>query len=162
MEIKESINQACHFKNITLSQCQVKMAYQHLNCILPWLNETNSVKRICSTAEDLEKFLEMDLKNCTPKCRQIEWKAVTNYEVRNLINHKEAVLRKFGDTYSVNFFINQKEVKIIKEVYLYDFFNFVADFGGYLGLLLGGSILTAFDGITDISKYFLEKKKCNK
>lgn len=158
MEIKESISKECHFQNLTQNQCQVNMATQHLNCILPWLNQTNSTKRVCSTKEDLKSFLEMKFENCTQRCRQIQWRAVTNYEARNLVNHKEAAMRRYNDTYSVTFVINQKEVKIIKEVYLYDFYNFIADFGGYLGLLLGGSILTVFDGITNISKYLWQNR----
>ncbi len=44
------------------------------------------------------------------------------------------------------------EVLEFREVPAYGFGSFVADFGGYLGLLLGGSILSIFDDIMDFIK----------
>jgi hypothetical protein len=38
------------------------------------------------------------------------------------------------------------QVPVIEEKLLYGFENFFADVGGYLGLLLGGSILSVYDG----------------
>ncbi len=37
-----------------------------------------------------------------------------------------------------------------KEIYLYQFGDFVADFGGYLGLLLGASLLSIYDQVSTI------------
>ena len=39
------------------------------------------------------------------------------------------------------------EMEIIQQVRLYSLTNFIADFGGYLGLLLGASVLSMFDVI---------------
>ena len=36
-------------------------------------------------------------------------------------------------------------VEVTKEVFAYQFANFVADFGGYLGLCLGASLLSIYD-----------------
>ena len=41
----------------------------------------------------------------------------------------------------------QQTLKVPKEYLTYDGNDFVADFGGYLGLLLGHSILTFYDWI---------------
>ena len=37
--------------------------------------------------------------------------------------------------------------EIIQQVRLYTMTNFIADFGGYLGLLLGASMMSLFDTI---------------
>ncbi len=39
------------------------------------------------------------------------------------------------------------QVKVNKDIPLYTFTSFVADFGGYLGLLLGASLLSIFDDV---------------
>ncbi len=39
-----------------------------------------------------------------------------------------------------------------KEKLSYEFTNFVADFGGYLGLLLGASLLSIYDGLIEICR----------
>ena len=44
------------------------------------------------------------------------------------------------------------EVMLEKEIFLYDRADFVADFGGYLGLLLGASFLSIFDGLCQACK----------
>jgi hypothetical protein len=50
---------------------------------------------------------------------------------------------------------------LTKEHITYQWENFVADFGGYLGLLLGASLLDIYDltfnGITNIWKYLKNK-----
>ena len=43
-------------------------------------------------------------------------------------------------------FWHQLHVK--KDVLIYDEFNFIGDFGGYMGILLGFSILSIFDVIS--------------
>ena len=41
------------------------------------------------------------------------------------------------------------QLKIDEAVVLYDFKSLVADFGGYLGLLFGASILGIYDGFIE-------------
>ena len=45
----------------------------------------------------------------------------------------------------IGLFHYQKKVNIVTEVPLYGSKDFIADFGGYLGLLLGASVLTFVD-----------------
>ena len=47
---------------------------------------------------------------------------------------------------------NNFQVTVIKHVEMYKFMNFVADFGGYLGLLLGASILSIFDDVIGLCR----------
>ena len=52
----------------------------------------------------------------------------------------------------LHFFSSQKHLQIVvtEEVLAYTIEDLVADFGGYLGLLLGASILSMYDFITQI------------
>ena len=45
------------------------------------------------------------------------------------------------------------------QYYTYDFNTFVANFGGYLGLLLGYSIVSFFDMTQEIFSYFIKRVK---
>ena len=41
------------------------------------------------------------------------------------------------------------QLHVKRDVLIYDGFNFIADFGGYMGILLGFSILSIFDVISN-------------
>ena len=43
--------------------------------------------------------------------------------------------------------------------YTYDFESFVADFGGYMGLILGHSMLTLYDYLSDLLRSANLKRK---
>ena len=51
---------------------------------------------------------------------------------------------------SFNFIMKDNKLRITEHVALYEFTNFVADFGGYLGLFLGASLFSMFDGFVKI------------
>ena len=44
-----------------------------------------------------------------------------------------------------------------RQYYTYDFNSYVSDFGGYLGLLLGYSIMSFFDMAWELFTYFIKK-----
>ncbi len=51
----------------------------------------------------------------------------------------------FEKTLMVQIFYPNTDYKVREEYIAYDFSSLTADFGGYLGLLLGHSILTLYD-----------------
>ena len=53
--------------------------------------------------------------------------------------------------------MTDSSVKVIEEHLLYDWSNFVADIGGYLGLLLGVSVLTLYHWMADVSGKIFRK-----
>lgn len=54
----------------------------------------------------------------------------------------------------LQFVIKDGTIRVVEEQLLYDIDNFIADVGGYLGLLLGASIVSLFDaGLGLFSKY---------
>ncbi len=50
------------------------------------------------------------------------------------------------------------EVVVREEFYAYDFNNFIADVGGFLGLLLGQSVVSLVDGVTGALRRAWPKK----
>ena len=53
-------------------------------------------------------------------------------------------------TFYFSFFSQHLQIVVTEEVLAYTIEDLVADFGGYLGLLLGASILSMYDFITQI------------
>ena len=50
----------------------------------------------------------------------------------------------------IKLFYGTSRITVREQYYTYGFGSFVADIGGYLGLLLGNSILGFYDGISGI------------
>ena len=44
-----------------------------------------------------------------------------------------------------------------EQYYVHDFYSFFADIGGYIGLLLGSSLLSLYDEAVALLKYFKQK-----
>ena len=99
-------------------------------------------ERICKTDKDFEAFkiaskLAMLSISKTKTCSRNVWKYNVMYRYEeNRINGT-----------MVTIIMPTDEVEIIQQVRLYSIANFIADFGGYLGLLLGASVLSMFDVI---------------
>ena len=98
--------------------------------------------------EDLQKF------GCLKKnCDSTFWK------VNKATNTQLAADSPYKNFTSIMFnFHNLVPVTVVKHSMSYKFVNFIADFGGYLGLLLGASLLTIFDmGVLVGGKIFSRK-----
>ena len=102
-------------------------------------------ERLCQSQKDFIEFRSLALKNVDFKirkrCERNVWKFTTLY------NHKYDENEINGTM--VTLMMPSDEVEIHEEVRLYTMANFIADFGGYLGLLLGASIMSFFDLILD-------------
>ena len=59
-------------------------------------------------------------------------------------------------------YISMRETSYVKEeqYFIYDHNSFVADVGGYMGLLLGSSILSLFDEVEGVMVALFIKCKC--
>ena len=107
-------------------------------------------ERLCQSQGDFIEFRTLALKNVDfkieKKCERNVWKFTTLYThkyAKNVINGTMVTLMMPSD-----------EVEIHEEVRLYTMANFIADFGGFLGLLLGASVNSFLDIILEIiSKY---------
>ena len=125
-----------------------------LNCKLPWINfesgklfTTNVISnfnflfiesRLCTSKEDFENYfnlinsIEFIANNSQVKnCKKTSWKMIDTGDVT--IEPKEMVEKVILESV-------KPQVVVKKEVALYSGNHLIADIGGYLGLLLGGSI----------------------
>ena len=107
-------------------------------------------ERLCHSQKDFIEFRSLALKNVDFKirkrCERNVWKFTTLY------NHKYDESEINGTM--VTLMMPSDEVEIHEEVRLYTMANFIADFGGFLGLLLGASVLSLFDIVLNFwSKY---------
>ena len=63
------------------------------------------------------------------------------------------------DEWGVSIFFAKDKFPVKEQFYIYDTPNLIADFGGYLGLLLGYSLLGFYDTLMDLCEKLFEK--CN-
>ena len=54
-------------------------------------------------------------------------------------------------------YVQDPKVETVSEQYLYDFNNLLADAGGYLGLLMGASLLTFYEVAADLMEKIVQK-----
>ncbi len=127
-----------------------------LECRLPWMPATEDI-RTCDIPEDLDNFIDIinliktgkaenDLKSfgcLKPNCVTNEWYLMSRDSYNEFANNQSSTL-----TLEVT---PSNCLKVTRQILLYGFSNFVADFGGYLGLLLGASLLSIYDNIFDFS-----------
>lgn len=139
--------------------CVLDYVARNMSCLLPWYQkEEFSHKPPCQSEEDFEHFALLDSKlqaldirsllrttGCRRNCRYGQYEARLTLEYALPENQTSTNIR-IQATRSI--------VTVETEVLMYDLQQFVADFGGYLGLLLGASVLTAFDKIVIILTAF--------
>ena len=154
-------------------QCMESYFSKQLGCILPWTikhnKENNHGLNVCKEEDKFKEFRritgrilkskvnkELIKTGCSvPQCRQRSWE----------IRFKENQQARYGTAGGFQYYMPEKtKVLFRKEVRLYTLLNFFAEVGGYLGLLLGESLLSY---IIAASKWMLVfarklKAKCKK
>ena len=154
-------NYTCYEDNSnSFMHCMEKYYSKKLGCILPWtLNTTikEDFMNLCKGKEKFSEFRNIALnilkpeaskelinEGCfIPNCRHRSWKIRSDRTMR----------RKTGFTYDLP---QHMKVLVREEVELYTIINFFAEIGGYLGLLLGESLLSY---IITASKWFQVLKR---
>ena len=101
------------------------------------------LEKKCENQEDFEEFKKfagsqqlLDFKG-REQCERKIWKFTSVY----------TTLKKEFNGTKITILMPSNEVEIVKQVRLYTMTNFIADFGGYLGLLLGASFMSFFSQI---------------
>ena len=151
-------------------QCMESYFSKQLGCILPWTlknnnQENNGGLNVCKGKNKFKEFITITEKilkpegiielikgGCfIPKCRQRSW------DIRFKGNEQ-------GPDGFQYYMPENTKVLIRKEVRLYTLLNFFAEVGGYLGLLLGESLLSYIIAASKWMQIFSRKlkTKCNK
>ena len=159
-------------KEVNTCECFEIYIDSQLNCTLPWRSKkTTQEKPLCSHAWEYDQYLAnsilfMDqngywiLKNiakCYPGCNRYEYS--TKLKRKGTLRNLDEDTSKTVEFY---FFYDQYEIQVRKHVYAYDGLNLFSDFGGWLRLLLGYSILGFYDTLTsilgDVKKKLTQKR----
>ena len=130
--------------NPVLAICNenIKTKQNYSYSIFNWLNEM-----------DEREIFEMT--GCMPGCSKSEIKVVTRYEHKQRQDDGKKVVH-------LQFVYPRGEYDLIEEYYIYNWGSFIADVGGYLGLLLGSSLLSMYYTMIPmlINQMKLLTKKC--
>ena len=152
-------------QQVDMQKCLEDYIASQMDCALPWLAKKglpgNGVS--CQYPEEYDRYVQLynevinfdsgsisSIANCIPSCKRHE------YSVKHMLTYEHKRLMKNSTT--VHFFFGKDRFTVRKQYYTYDFQNFLADFGGYLGLLLGYSILGFYDTLVNLVKFAYEKK----
>ena len=117
-----------------------------LECSLPWAKKKRQIYPDCSGKEKFDEFknlsmsiLDQEIKKeienegCfVPNCEQRTWEIESKELWESETNSTEISFQIFHKT----------KLLVRREVRLYTFLNFFAEVGGYLGLLLGESLVS--------------------
>ncbi len=165
--------QRCDAKNGQVFEpCLDKFMLQKVGCRLPWLRNNVSgheQHRECDKPEDLDRYIQVqktlsdldtqkeleDFGCLMSNCIFDQWQPLYQETKTNKVapgsNQAKFLLE-----------LSKKDcLQTTKQILIYGFGNFVADFGGYLGLLLGASLLSIYDRIHDCVESFISRCKKN-
>ena len=108
--------------------------------------------------------------NCLPKCTTESLKLVhrwttsyyERYTICLLIQQKIGFECCYRNTSGINLFFRETSLEVYQQEFLYGANNFIADVGGYLGLLLGVSIFSFYQVLVSTFEKLLGKSKNKK
>ena len=148
---------------VDVKKCLEEYVASQMNCTLPWLAHSGSFGHLplCAHPVEYDAYLEVfsevvhfdaksisNIAKCTPSCKR------TEYSLKPVSSFPTEL-----DYSRIGFYFGKDRFGLKKQYYTYDFQNFLADFGGYLGLLLGYSLLGFYDTLTTIFKHATDKKR---
>ena len=136
----------CHEDNSNnMMNCINNFCAKKLGCTLPWVQESGAK---CTGKEKFEEFknlsaqlkgdsIENELmeKGCPiPNCHRRAWTVDFTEKFDNVRNESSSEIELIFPHYTT--------VLVRNEIKLYTFSSFIADIGGFLGLLLGESLVS--------------------
>ena len=149
-------------KLMDLWECMTDYIYSKINCTLPWTKEAkNKGVSLCSSPGEYDQF-STEMQNafirksdyiektakCIPGCKR------TEYSAKLVYNGKDKTTRP--DEFKLKLFFARDMFPVKNQFYIYSTSHLIADFGGYLGLLLGYSILGFYDSLMDLMEYIIK------
>ena len=163
--------------NVNIWPCLEDYFASNINCTLPWLSEKSGSKLpVCTNHLGYRQYIgsftdiigfETDnftqTAKCIPSCKRAEYSVKLFTESPGLepkVYNYLGVDNGFQNAWQVEFFFGKDRFTKREQYYTYDYQNLWADFGGYLGLLLGYSLLGFYDTLTEYLQIVFNK--CNK
>ena len=99
---------------------------------------------------------ELEVEGCIiPNCEQRYW------TMTSARTHFDDANKQNGKAHLIHTFSHNANVLVRNEIELYNVSSFLADFGGYLGLLLGESLISYLLWATHCIKKLIQKLKQN-
>ena len=158
-------NYMCHEDNSNRrTDCLNNYYASKLNCTLPWTHEDNQANTdLCHGRDKFKEFRNLSMsigdfqaKNeiyksgcIIPNCKQTTWNIKSSKKLDPLDSWNP------NYTYPQFTFSHETKVLLRNEIELYTISSFFADIGGYLGLLLGESLVSYFLlGVRWVQKIF--------
>ena len=139
----------------SFQECLERYFNQEMGCHLPWHKEGSPLP--CANASDSQRYQNLTLRlksmnkmdltrelDCHMPCTLYEYEPVEFMEVEQPCNSEWC---QYVPVLLVA--VDDANLYLSREVVLYDENNFIADVGGYLGLLLGASVMTLYEWIVD-------------
>ena len=140
----------CHEDNSNKqASCLNNYYASKLNCTLPWVHANNQDHGdLCNGKDKFKEFKNLSMsiggfgatnelykKGCIiSNCKLTSWNIKSSTKVHNPIDA----------TFPIFIFSHKTKVLLRDEIELYTISSFFADIGGYLGLLLGESLISFF------------------
>ena len=149
-----------------LNTCLQHHIENKIGCQLPWNNgsvdfprctESGHYKTFLKIYDEIAKLTEQSIAErtgCLAACQRNEFTV-------NIVNRAERPSKPGGHFTGYFFYASGRYVEKTY-FYVYDWIHLLADLGGYMGLLLGYSLLTMYDGTKNLCKLGLGWKRMAK
>lgn len=158
-----------------LAKCLESHFLKRLRCRVPWMKPEKAESQLpsCSSQAEFDQWKNetlslaslgqsrlFELLNCSVPCHRIEFDIQESID--GFIDCSYLAGLVDGDNCTgisfVHFKVLDGIVRVEKETLLYDGTNFIADIGGYLGLLLGVSAITCLEWGKILGNYIADRK----
>ena len=156
-EDKERCLSSREMEDENIPECLDDFLDSRLNCTLPWRSKNSSQDLpLCSHPWEYDRYIQnfnrrpsdpvsmRNIAKCSPGCSRYAYSTKV---------YKQWVDKSEPGVLELKFFYHQFEVPVREHVYAYDRWNLISDIGGYLGLLLGYSILAFYDTLILILRF---------
>ena len=141
-----------------ISQCLTNYIQNNTGCRYPWSTNLLHLKN-CSNEQDIKKYYSianqfqsnspvkmLQQADCKIPCEYYKYDAHMNYAYNDIDEN--------GRNYILQLYMSYDDVQVEEQYRLYKLGDLTADIGGYLGLLLGISLLSCYDFIASFLAKF--------
>ncbi len=144
--------------NTSLETCIERFIEQTAGCSSLTQRSSRSLP-LCETIEQYHTWADLankvtvatdenevyNLTGCLPPCERVEYDLVAERELQ-----EHAWTQTAGRSIAFKLYFKSGKYEVKEQFFVYDQNSFIADVGGYLGLLLGQSMFSIFCGLENV------------